>query len=116
MVGGLTVAGAHILRAASRIMLSHGEVMVLARGSEATTVSLKGKRIPGSTEDVGGSASQQRFRVKIAPTELAASAWVSKVPAYGDTIAVAGVPRAVMDVRPLSVGNSVALYELDVVG
>jgi hypothetical protein len=65
----------------------------------------------------GNSASPQQFRVKIAPTELLASAWTVKVPNAGtDSLTVDGVPRAVLDVRPLLEGETVALYELEVAG
>lgn len=91
--------------------------MTLSRVGEATTISLKGKRIPGSTDDVGGSAEQQRFRVKIAPTELLASAWATKVPSSStDTLTVGGRVRNVVDWKPLGDGDVVALYELEVVG
>lgn len=111
------MSGGHVLRASARIVAKHGETMTLARAGEATTIALKGKRIPGGIDDVGGSARQQRFRVKIGVAELAASAWSSKVPsAEGDTITIGDIPRAVLDVRPLGDGETVALYELDVVG
>ena len=103
--------------AAHRLLSRYGETMTLARRGEATTVSLKGKRIPGNTDEVGGSERQQRFRIKIGVSELASSAWTSKVPsADGDTITVGGIARAILDVRPLSEGEVVALYELEVVG
>jgi hypothetical protein len=106
-----------VVRSAARIIAAHGETMILAREGEASTISLKGKRIPGSTDDVGGSAQQQRFRVKIAPTELLASAWASKVPTSStDTLTIGGRPRAVVDCKPLGDGDTVALYELEVVG
>ena len=103
--------------AAHRLLSRYGETMTLVRAGEASTIDLKGKRIPGSLDEVGGSARQQRFRIKIGVAELAASAWTSKVPSSdGDTITVGGVPRAVLDVRPLSEGDTVALYELEVAG
>jgi hypothetical protein len=109
--------GAGAASNAARIIAAHGETMTLARESEASTITLKGKRIPGTTDDVGGSAEQQRFRVKIAPTELLASAWASKVPSSaGDTLTVGGRVRTVVDVRPLGDGDVVALYELEVLG
>lgn len=109
--------GAGTASNAARIIAAHGETMTLAREGEATTISLKGKRIPGTTEDVGGSAEQQRFRVKIAPTELLASAWTSKVPSSStDTLTVGGRARTIVDWRPLGDGDTVALYELEVVG
>ena len=102
---------------AARFIAERGETMILTREGEATTISLKGKRIPGSTDDVGGSAEQQRFRVKIAPTELLASAWATKVPsASTDTLTVGGRARTVVDCKPLGDGDTVALYELEVVG
>ncbi|MFN4018369.1 MAG: hypothetical protein ACK4JB_23740 [Reyranella sp.] len=64
-----------VVRSAARIIAAHGETMTLSREGEATTIGLKGKRIPGSTDDVGGSAEQQRFRVKIGTAELLASAY-----------------------------------------
>lgn len=102
---------------AARIIAAHGETMTLSRDGEATTISLKGKRIPGSTEETGGSAEAQRFRVKIAPTELLASAWATKVPSSStDTLTVGGRARTVVDCKPLGDGDVVALYELEVVG
>lgn len=107
----------HVADRVAAIIAEHGETMVLARATEASTVTLKGKRIPGTTDTVGGSAEQQRFRVQIAPTELAASAWASRVPsAAGDTLTVAGRPRTIVDVFTLGDGDEVALYELEVVG
>lgn len=111
------MSAAGTARRVARLIRKHGETMTLSRDGEATTISLKGKRIPGTTDDVGGSAQHQRFRVKVAPTELLASAWASKVPsAAGDTLTVAGRPRTILDVRPLGDGDVVALYELEVVG
>ena len=91
--------------------------MILSRDGEATTISLQGKRIPGSTDDVGGSAEQQRFRVKIGTAELLASAWATKVPsASTDTLTVGGRVRTVVDCKPLGDGETVAFYDLEVVG
>lgn len=102
---------------AARFIAERGETMTLSRDGEATTIALKGKRIPGSTEETGGSAEAQRFRVKIAPTELLASAWATKVPNSGtDTLFVGGRPRTVVDCKPLGDGDTVGLYELEVVG
>lgn len=101
---------------AARFVAQRGESMTLSRAGH-TAITLKGKRIPGTTEQVGGSANQQRFRVKIGVAELNASAWASKVPsAFGDTLTVDGRPRTIDDVRPLGDGGVVALYELEVVG
>lgn len=109
--------GGAIHRNAARLIRLHGEIMILSREGEATTITLKGKRIPGSTDDVGGSAQQQRFRVKIAPTELLASAWASKVPTSStDTLIIGGRPRTVVDCKPLGDVDTVAIYELEVVG
>ena len=111
------MSAAGTAEAVARIIAAHGETMTLSREGEATTISLKGKRIPGSTDDVGGSAKAQRFRVKIAPTELLASAWASKAPsASTDTLTVGGRARTVVDWKPLGDGDTVALYELEVVG
>lgn len=109
--------GQYVAAQAAAVIAAHGETMTLSRDGEATTISLKGKRIPGSTEETGGSAQAQRFRVKIAPTELLASAWTAKVPSSStDTLTVGGRPRTVVDWKPLGDGDVVALYELEVVG
>ena len=104
------------VRNAARLIALHGETMVLKRASEATAVVLKGKRLVGSTVDVGGSAVQQEFRVKIGTSELSSSAWTSKAPGRHDSIIVDGRERSILDVRPLSAGGTVALYELLVAG
>lgn len=105
-----------VFETAARFIAERGEDMTLGRAAEGTTISLKGKRVPGSLDDLGNTSAQQRFRVKIAVAELAASAWATKVPARDDTLIVGGVTRIVDDVRPLSDGGTVALYDLEVVG
>lgn len=97
------------------VLAEHGETMTLSRASH-TAITLKGKRLIGTTEEIGASAEQQRFRVKIGTAELDASAWASKVPTTADTLTVGGRVRAILDVRPLGDGGSVALYELEVAG
>ena len=106
-----------ILETTARFISQRGESMTLAREGEGTTISLKGKRIPGTTEAIGNTAEQQRFRVKIGKVELLASAWATKIPsAATDTITVGGLVRAVMDVRPLNDGGVTVLYDLEVAG
>ena len=105
-----------VVRNAARLVALHGETMVLKRASEATTVTLKGKRLVGSTVDVGGSAVQQEFRVKIGTSELSSSAWTSKAPVRHDSIVIDGRERSILDVRPLGDAGTVALYELLVAG
>lgn len=101
---------------ALRMLARYGQTLTLIRAGE-TDLSLKGKRIPGSLVDTGNSATQQEFRVKIAPTELLASTWAVKEPsANGDALMVDGRPRTVLDVKPLREGETVALYELLVAG
>lgn len=102
---------------AARFVAERGDTMTLAREGEATAITLKGKRVPGTTVPVGNSAEQQQFRVKISVAELAASAWAVKVPSSStDTITVDGVPRMILDSRPLGDAGRVALYELEVAG
>ena len=111
------MSAAGTARRVARLIRKHGETMTLSREGEATTITLKGKRIPGSTDDVGGSAEQQRCRVKIAPTELLASAWATKIPSSStDTLTIGSRARTVVDWKPLGDGDVVALYELEVVG
>ncbi len=104
-------------KTAARFIKARGSSMTLAREGEGTTITLKGKRVPGTTVAVGNSAEQQSFRVKIGVAELAASAWAVKVPNAGtDSLTVDGLPRAVVDVRPLADGGVTGAYELEVVG
>lgn len=105
-----------VLETAARFIAERGEGMTLGRVSEGTTITLNGKRVPGSLDDIGNTSAQQRFRVKIATAELLASAWTTKAPARHDTLVVGGVTRIVDDVRPLKDGVIVALYDLEVVG
>ena len=106
-----------ILETAARFISQRGESMTLAREGEGTTITLKGKRIPGSTEAIGNTAEQQRFRVKIGTAELLASAWSVKVPnAYTDTLTVGSIVRTVLDVRPLNDRGVTVLYDLEVAG
>ena len=111
------MAASDTVRNAARLVALHGETMTLARVAEGSAVVLKGKRIAGAVEEGGGSATQQRFRVRIGTAELLASAWAVKAPSSStDTLTVGGVARTVMDVRPLGAAGTVALYELEVVG
>ena len=110
------MSAASVARSVARMMAVHGETMMLKRASEATTITLKGKRLAGSTVDIGGSAVQQEFRVKIGTSELSSSAWTSKAPGRHDSIIVDGRERSILDVRPLGDAGTVALYELLVAG
>jgi hypothetical protein len=106
-----------VLASAARMIAARGATMTLAREGEATTITLKGKRVPGTTVSVGNSAEQQQFKVKIGVAELAASAWSVKAPNSGtDSITVDGVPRTILNVEPLKEGATTGLYLLEVVG
>ncbi len=108
--------GLYVADQVAAVIQEHGETMVLKRTGH-TDIALKGKRISGSTSDLGnGGAVQQEFRVKIGVSELAASAWANKKPGRGDRITIAGRDRMVLDATPLSDGGVVALYELQVAG
>lgn len=104
-----------VYETAARFIEEHGETMVLSRSGE-TGLAVKGKRYANGTEDLGNSATQQVFRVKIGTTELAGSAWSIKAPKNGDRLTVDSRARTVRDVLPLKDGDVVALYELEVAG
>lgn len=104
-----------VLDTAARFIATHGEPMTLKRSGE-TDLPLKGKRRVGVLEETGNSAALQRFKVKIAPTELAASTWSVKAPRRNDRLTVAGRDRTVLDATPLGDGGAVGLYELEVSG
>ena len=110
------MAASDVVRNAARLVALHGEAMTLKREGEASTVTLRGKRLAGSVTDIGGSVAQQEFRIKIGTTELAASPWASKAPARHDSIVIDGRERSILDVRPLIDAGTVALYELLVAG
>lgn len=97
------------------IIAAHGEAMVLSRDGE-TDLPLVGKRLQGLTADMGGSARQQVFRVKIGTDELAASAWATKEPLRTDTLLLDGRTRTLIDVRPLVDRGVVQAFDLTVSG
>jgi hypothetical protein len=101
---------------AAEIIAEWGSDMVLRRATEATTISLKGKRIPGSIEETGNSAAQQVFGVKIAATEILASAWADKFPKRDDSIRINERDHTLLDARPLKHMGVLYLYELTVAG
>lgn len=110
------MSGQSIKRRANRVLQRHGEPMVLKRAGQAD-IPLKGKRIPGTVDEVGGNgAVQQEFRVKITVVELDASAWSVKEPKRTDRITIGGRDRTVLDAKPLGDSGVVALYELLVSG
>lgn len=100
---------------AARMIRKKGETMTLRRSGE-TDLALKGKRVGGALDPIGGSAAQQAFTVRIAPTELAASSWAVKAPRRTDQLVIAGVTHTVLGSRPLSDGDTVAMHELEVSG
>jgi len=104
---------------ASRMISLKGATITLNRVGE-TSITLKGRRIGGDVDQVG-NADQQSFTIKIGTVELANSDWALKVPSAGgdgagDTLTVDGRVRAILDVRPIRDGETVALYDLEVAG
>jgi hypothetical protein len=99
------------------VVAEHGEAMTLRRAGEAD-LPLKGKRVlMRATEvDIGGTAGQQNFFVRITPAELAASSWAVKEPKRKDGIVIDGRVRIVEDVRPVGDGGVLAMYHLEVTG
>lgn len=101
---------------AARMIAEKGQTMTLRRAG-ATDISLKGVRQNGTLIESGGSTTQQEFKVRIAPTEVAASAWSPAAPsADTDILVVGGRERAVKDVEPIYDGDTLAMYELLVAG
>lgn len=98
------------------IIDEHGDSMTLARTGEATTITAKGKRIPGGFEEIGGTAAQQDFKVKLSLTALTASAWTVKVPKRHDTLTIDSRARAVLDAIPVGDSAVTALYIVTVKG
>lgn len=107
--------GAYIASQVATVIAEHGEAMVLKRDGEAD-LPIVGKRVGGAIDDIGGTAAQQAFRIRIAPTELAASSWAVKEPKRKDAILVGGRTRTIEDVQPQGDGDVVAMYVLEVAG
>lgn len=105
------------LAAAARFIATYGDDFTLKRQGEAD-LPVKGKRMTlrYGIDPLGNSSVQQSFRLRIGTAELAASSWSSKVPARTDTIVVAGRTRAILNIAPVSVGATVAMYEFEVAG
>jgi hypothetical protein len=98
------------------LIAERGAPMTLRRDGESD-LALVGARVGSNAiDDTGGTGAQQGFRVRIAPTELAASAWATKAPRRHDRIVTDGRERSVLDVRPLYVAAEVAAYDLTVAG
>jgi hypothetical protein len=109
------MSAGYIAERAAAIVAEQGETMLLKRSGE-TDISLKGKRLPGSTEDLGNTSTQSVFRVKIGTAELSASAWSTTAPLRGDKLLVDGRTRSVRDAFPLKDGDTILMYELEVAG
>lgn len=106
-----------LIATARRFVSRHGETATLAREEEATTITLKARRVSGTLEELaGGTGGQQSFRVRIGSAELLASAWTVKAPARGDHLNIGGRVRSVLDARPVKDGAAVGLYDLEVAG
>lgn len=103
------------IEAVARIIGLHGQSMTLKRAGELD-LAIKAKRVPGSTEDIGNGQQQQNFRVKMRTTELDASAWAVKAPAFGDFLVIDGRTRSVMDAIPLKDGDTILAWQLEVAG
>lgn len=101
---------------AAQMIEARGQTMTLRRiGS--TDIPLKGVRQAGQLIEAGGSSTQQEFKIRIAPTEIAVSSWSPKAPsARGDVMVVGGVPRTILDVEPIYAGTELAMWELLVAG
>ena len=101
--------------AVARIIAAHGESMTLKREG-STSIAVKGKRLQGTTDQVGGSAVHQEFRVRLGTAELAASSWSPAAPVRTDSIVIDDRERSILDVRPLGDAGVVHMYELTVAG
>lgn len=100
---------------ARRMIDTRGEAMTLKRAGE-TDLPVMGKRLTGSIEDAGGSAARQSFRIKLSTTQLAASAWVSKVVTRKDSIVVGTRTCTIENAEPINDSGETALWFLEVVG
>jgi hypothetical protein len=96
----------------------YGDSMVLARESEGTTITCKGKRVDAGSSDVvgGNTAQQQVFKVRITTVELAASAWTDKYPKRTDRLTVESRACAVRSARRIGHAGVTIVWELEVGG
>lgn len=101
---------------AQAILSQHGETSVMSRVGEGTTVSVKAKRMLGSTDNVGNSATQQTFQVMVGTAELEASAWTDKYPKKTDSIVFQSRTRKVLNAEPMKDGDTTVFWLLDVAG
>jgi len=103
---------------AASMIAEMGQTMMLARDSEGTTITLRGKRAgSGSIDPTGiGTAAQENFKVRIATGELTASAWPDKFPKRHDMLTVGSRVYHVNAAPAARDGDAVAMYELDVTG
>ena len=100
----------------ARIMSEHGNAMTLKRSGESNLTVMGKRLLLRIGEEAVGNGQQTRFRIKIATTELAASAWASKVPKFGDSIVVDGRECTLLGVWPMQDATATVGYELEVAG
>lgn len=94
----------------------HGKTMTLERAGESD-LDVMGKRLGGSLDEAGNSATQQQFRLLISNAELAASTWNPKEPsADTDTVMVNGRRRKILNAEPREHDGVIAMWELTVAG
>lgn len=101
----------------ARYISQHGESATLSRTGEGTTITLYAKRYGAAELDFGGTtAAQATMTVRIAPTELAASAWTDKFPKRHDKLLIAGRTCIVREVDTRKDGATTMLHILTVSG
>lgn len=93
-----------------------GDLAAYTRSGEGVVITLRAKRIPGSTEATTNAAEHQVFKVRIRPHELIASTWRLRTPFAGDRITINGRTCKVLDAKPLLKGRRIEGYILMVAG
>lgn len=101
---------------AAAMIADRGSSMTLRR-TGSTDITVRGVRQSLSAIDAVGTAIESGFKVRIAPTEILASSWSSKVPtSSGDRLVIASAEHAILAVEPIYDGDTLAMYELTVAG
>lgn len=105
-----------LARTAARMIARNGETMTLKRAGQ-TDITVKAKRYSLSPDGIAGSMDDAQLAIKIAHTEIAASAAPTRYPRKGDIIApAAGGAFVVVSCDTRFDGETPAVHVLAVAG
>lgn len=101
---------------AAALLRRHGQRMLLKRSTEGQAVAVYGVARRVTDDDLGGTSSEQTFRVRLAPQEIESSTWATPWPTRGDALEMKNRSYRVLGGKPIKQGDAALLYLLTVAG